>query len=201
MESKNKSIKDEIAALIQTNKEQKFKISRLEKDLANNENKDGSSEQEEIINTLKSKLAKLYKENTALESKQKEYIHTIDSFKSEIALLRKSLSDSETMRKEMQDQLNELITEIDLLKKMFASKDREKDRDRENFKEFVQLKREVQHLREENEFYRNRQPSGKSSGHLPMLRSSGGGSGKGTTVKRIPSEKPKPPPTYALYKT
>lgn len=192
-ESKNQKMADEMAALIQTNKELKLKIIRLERDLEQaNENSqaaggDLDQSHEEDLTSSKVKLTKLYEENSNLIEKEKEYLQHIDSLQSEIVLLRKTLSDCEHSKTELQLKVTTLIREIEKLRRELNNKNR--DRDKETFKAFVQLKREVQQLREENEFLRTRIKSNKSLVHLPAIITS---QSPGDQYQpRIGSDKPK----------
>ena len=177
MEAKNKDLREEINSLVQKNKELEFKISRLEKELKVGDS--SGPDKDELVHTLKSRLAKTLKEKSALEDKEKEYLQITEQLRSEMAKYKKALSDSEGMRRQMQVELEMLLRELDGLKRHLAKSD--KERERENFKEFVQLKRDVQLLREENEMLKNRHKSSKSMpGHLPLLK---GATGAGRQVK------------------
>ncbi|KAK2162195.1 hypothetical protein LSH36_102g08008 [Paralvinella palmiformis] len=146
-EEQNKSLKDQLSASSQKIKELEFKIRNLERDLS----QQGVSEQDEILVALKNKLEKMHKDRTVCEEREKDFQNLIDDLKDENGKLRRALDDSERMRLEMRAQMEHLLSELATLRKQTVA-----DRDRQTFKDFVQVKRELASVKEENDELRMR---------------------------------------------
>ena len=162
VKERNDHLIEELQEANQKNKEFEFRVARLERDLDDR----GYKEQEDCMNTLKSKLTLLHKERSTWGDKQSSYLTEVQELKEEIAKLRKALVDSERMRGDLHKQIETLMEELDALRQKSAF-----DRTGQVFKDFVQLKRDVAYLREENEDLKGRMRP--RSGLLPTLKANG----------------------------
>ena len=159
----NEHLREQLSESHQKNKELEFKVSRLERDLTDT----GQTEQEELMGTLKNKLTLLHREKSLWSDKQKDYESEIAALREEVAKLRRALNDSERMRSDLHEQMDELLKELNALRQRMTS-----ESNGQAFKEFVQLKREMTSLREENDDLRGRLKA-KTGTVLPSLKQSG----------------------------
>ena len=138
----NKGLIDELSATNQKIKELEFKVRSLEKDLSD----EGQTDQDDIMTALKIKLQQMHKEKLHHEENDKELRKSIGDLKDENVKLRRALDDSERMRMELRSQMEQLMAELNTLKKQTMN-----DKDRQTFKDFVNVKRELLTVKEENE--------------------------------------------------
>ena len=142
VEAHNGDLLAEVKEVNQVNKELQFRVSKLERELGES----GRHDTEEILLTLRNRLTKLHKEKSLWEEKEKQYIKQIEELKEENAKLRRALADSESMRENLSVQMEEILKEFDRLKRHSSH-----ERDKQSFKDFVALKRDLQHVRHEND--------------------------------------------------
>ncbi len=172
VQERNLELIEEVKEVTQKNKELHYKISRLHKEIEES----GKPEQDDLLNTLKTKLAKLYKEKSHFEEKEKEYERQMEELKDENGKLRRALTDSDRMRGEMNDKMEAVIHELNNLKRQSTQSARE----RQHFKDFVQLKRDMGLLRQENDELKTRLKLATGNGkmgNLPSLKFTNGTQG------------------------
>ncbi|XP_064641666.1 paramyosin-like isoform X2 [Lineus longissimus] len=163
IEADNERFMQDIKDLAQKNKEMQFKIGRMEREV---DEAGDAQESANMVDILKHKLAKLQKEKRALSNVGAQNGHSLDGLKDQIEELVKRIRQLEMEKARM-------LEEIELLKHELLAHKRSPtsssvDRDQKTFKEFVQLKRELTTLREENESLKLKLRA-KASATLPML--------------------------------
>ena len=124
-------------------------------------------QQEEFMTSLRNKLTKLHKEKAVWVDKEVLLDKEIQDLKDENGKLRRALLDSERMRQDMHGQMERVLEELYALRKasMTAGENR-------TFKDFVQIKRELAQVKEENEDLKSRITTRKKSNSLPSLKGS-----------------------------
>lgn len=154
VDDKCRNMGDQISELNQQKQELQFRIDRLQRDLGDS----GFNKQEDILSTLKSKLSKLHLEKQDFESRDKERESLIRDLQEELERLRKAYGDSERMRADLKVQYDALVLELNQLKRQTSG-------DRQTFRDFVQLKRDMASVVEENEELKIRLKLGKTKHH------------------------------------
>ena len=200
---------DELRALRQHNNELQLKLSRLQQQQHDDDVSDVSRGE---LDALRGRLNKLQCEKTAWTRRESDYSADIASLRAQNDELTQLVASSEHAQSTLRTRLNEALAELSRLKKTLAAR----DRDKENFKEFVQLKRELAQLQDENARLRAKASSSSSSSaaaakksksspavavataeHLPSLATTSGANAT-TTYKRINSaSRVRPVPSYA----
>ena len=161
LERSNVEMQHKINELTQRNKELLIRLEKAESMLVEFESK---SEKEELVQTLKNKLSKLHKEKCVFEQKEKEYAFIIQELKEENTKLKRDLNDSEKMRRELQQRLDKHLQEMnDCKRKTHVD-------EKQTFKDFVQLKREMANLRSENEELKQQIKQINSNRSFPSLK-------------------------------
>ena len=124
-------------------------------------------QQEEFMTSLRNKLTKLHKEKAVWVDKEVLLDKEIQDLKDENGKLRRALLDSERMRQDMHGQMERVLEELYALRKasMTAGENR-------TFKDFVQIKRELAQVKEENEDLKSRITTREKSNSLPSLKGS-----------------------------
>lgn len=138
-----------------------FRVDRAHKELGES----GHTQQEELMVSLKNKLTKFHKEKDIWEAKEATMQEEINSNEDEIAKLRRSLHDSERMRQEMNAQVETLLHELQGHRRASAAMN-----DSRTFREFVQVKRELAQVKEENEQLKLRIVAKVKSNSLPIIK-------------------------------
>ena len=146
--------------MLQKNKELQFRLSRAQKEIEDA----GLNHQEELMTSIRNKLAKLHKEKSIWTEKEEQFDKNINDLKDENGKLRRALVDSERMRQEMNQQMEAVLQELYALRKSASEAG-----DSRTFKDFVQVKRELVQLKEENEHLKFKLSQGKSNS-LPSLK-------------------------------
>ncbi|XP_013391043.1 myosin heavy chain, clone 203 isoform X2 [Lingula anatina] len=151
-------LSEELVAARQESRELRFQVAQLEKELTDLKN---DKSKDELIEALRKKLTKLNNEKKEFAQKEKDYEDLIARLRAQIAELQIRVEKSETIRQELEREIERLLKEIEKLKKHIGA-----DR---SFKNFVELKRELNFVKDENEdlrhFVRGKQPP-----TLPVLK-------------------------------
>lgn len=165
LKSQNMTLVQDLKAMDQKNIELMHKISHLEAQL---KEATSSKEHVELIDNLKTKLAKLHKERSVAVEKEEFYQKQIGDLRYEVETLKEKVQSAEVTKDRVLEEYYKVLSELQYLKRNYSN-----DSNSKNFKDFVKLKREVAVLREENEeFKRGLKPvtSSSSATSLPMLR-------------------------------
>ena len=203
---RGRGLDDELRALRQHNNELQLKLSRLQQQHTDDDDGDVSRGE---LDALRARLAKLQSEKMAWTRRESDYNSDIAALRAQHSELTQLVASSEHAQSTLRTRLNEALAELSRLKKTLAAR----DRDKENFKEFVQLKRELAQLQDENARLRAKASSSSSAAakksksspavavataeHLPSLATTSGANAT-TTYKRINSaSRVRPVPSYA----
>ncbi|XP_052230608.1 coiled-coil domain-containing protein 18-like isoform X2 [Dreissena polymorpha] len=165
LKSQNEALAQDLKAMAHKNMELQFRVSKLEADLKEASN---TKDQAELIDNLKTKLAKLHKERSIATEKEEYYQKNIGDLKYEVEKLREKLHSAEVTKDRVLDEYHRLNAELQHMKKNQSA-----DSQNKNFKDFVKLKREVVNLKEENSELKQLHKAVFTTGsntHLPMLR-------------------------------
>ena len=208
-DGRGRGLDDELRALRQHNNELQLKLSRLQQQQHDDDVSDVSRGE---LDALRGRLNKLQCEKTAWTRRESDYSADIASLRAQNDELTQLVASSEHAQSTLRTRLNEALAELSRLKKTLAAR----DRDKENFKEFVQLKRELAQLQDENARLRAKASSSSSAKksksspavataeHLPSLATMSGANTTAaapaamTTYKRINSaSRVRPVPSYA----
>ena len=208
-DGRGRGLDDELRALRQHNNELQLKLSRLQQQQHDDDVSDVSRGE---LDALRGRLNKLQCEKTAWTRRESDYSADIASLRAQNDELTQLVASSEHAQSTLRTRLNEALAELSRLKKTLAAR----DRDKENFKEFVQLKRELAQLQDENARLRAKASSSSSAKksksspavataeHLPSLATTSGANTTAaapaamTTYKRINSaSRVRPVPSYA----
>ena len=136
---------DELRALRQHNNELQLKLSRLQQQQHDDDVSDVSRGE---LDALRGRLNKLQCEKTAWTRRESDYSADIASLRAQNDELTQLVASSEHAQSTLRTRLNEALVELSRLKKTLAAR----DRDKENFKELVQLKRELAQVKKERDF-------------------------------------------------
>ena len=140
-----------------------FRLERAQRELEES----GLKQQEEFMTSLRNKFNKLHKEKSVWVEKQVQMNKEIEDLKDENGKLRRALLDSERMRQDMHGQMEGVLEELYALRKASMAAG-----DSRTFKDFVQIKRELAHVKEENNELKTRITSREKSNSLPSLKGS-----------------------------
>ena len=168
LRTQNDTLSNDYKSVLQKNVELKHKIDKLEYELKE-ASTNNISDQTQLIENLKNKLAKLHKERSISSEKEQFYERTIGDLKYEIARLEEKLQSAEVTKDRILEEYHKVLKELEYMKKMYSS-----DSQQKHFKDFVKLKRENNSLKDENqELKKATKALSTSSGSvlsLPMLR-------------------------------
>ncbi len=131
---------------------------------------------------LRNRLVKLHAERTTLQEQEADLNKNIHDLKEENTKLRRALADSERMREALQDQMEEVLDELFSLRRATAAAGQSR-----TFKDFVQLRRELAQVKQENEDLKMKISSKDKSNSLPSLK--GRQTQSSSTVRRLHSGK------------
>lgn len=165
LRTQNESLSNDYKSVLQKNVELSHKIDKLEYQLKEASN---TSDQTELIENLKNKLAKLHKERSIRSEKEQFYERTVGDLKYEIQKLEEKLQSAEVTKDRILEEYYKVQKELEIMKKLYSS-----DSQQKHFKDFVKLKREINSLKDENQELKKATKALSSSGSvlsLPMLR-------------------------------
>ena len=142
LRSQNETLSNDYKAVLQKNVELSHKVGKLESEL-----KDAgrTSDQKDLIDSLKNKLEKLHKERSVNSEKENSYERVVGDLKYEIQRLEEKLQSAEVTKDRILEEYYKVQKELQKMKKLYSS-----DSQQKHFKDFVKLKREVNCLKEEN---------------------------------------------------
>ena len=140
------AIDTEMKALRQQKQELELRLARLQQETKTDSNNDDS------VASLQALVARLRSNVTASEQREVECVRNLDELRIEHAQTKHVLADSQQARVALEQSMAGAHDEIVRLRKQLALRDRE----RESFAEFVQLKRDAQALQRENELLRSK---------------------------------------------
>ena len=140
-----------------------FRLERAQRELGDSAQK----QQEEFMTSLRNKLTKLHKEKSIWIDKEVQFDKEIEDLKDENGKLRRALLDSERMRQDMHGQMERVLEELYALRKASTTVGESK-----TFKDFIQIKRELAQMKEENEELKLRITTREKSNSLPSLKGS-----------------------------
>lgn len=141
----------------------KFRMEKLQKEVSD---LNGENSQIELVDELKSKIAKCSQERTMDADLLNEQDKMIKDLKLEVEALRRALNESELSREHLTAEYNDAQREITSLRKQLGFVKPKKD-----FKEFVVLKRELNALKDENSDLKQlARTSANGSNSLPLLK-------------------------------
>ena len=138
-----RNLSEQLTALTQTNTELQYRLQHSQ------QQQTGDMAFSDQLSALQTRLTKLHKEKVAFEAKQKQHESTIAGMSAEVERLRRAYADSERMRAELRVQYDALLQEVAQLRNQAGG-------DRQTFRDFVQLKRDLLTVTEENEELRTR---------------------------------------------
>ena len=119
------------------------------------------------MTSLRNKLTKLHKEKSIWTEKEVQMNKEIEDLKDENGKLRRALFDSERMRQDMHGQMERVLEELFTLRKASMAAG-----DSRTFKDFVQIKRELAQVKEENQELKTKTTSREKLNSLPTLKGS-----------------------------
>ena len=143
-----------------------FFLERLERELS----EIGFKEQDSLMQTLKSKLTKLHKERAVLKEQLTDKETESTNLKDENEQLRRALRDSEHMRQQLYESKQEVDQEVLTLRRQLELL---QGGPKDNFRDFVHLKRQLNVTKEENDDLKVRLKYQTKSGPLPSLKEPG----------------------------
>ena len=139
-------VDSEMKALQQQNHELQLRLSRHEQQT------DSTFQDGETVTSLQELVAQLRSDVTASEQREAECMRNLDALRVESAQSKRALAEAEQVRVAMEENLAGADHELSRLRKQLAAR----ERDRETFADFVQLKRDAQALQRENELLRSK---------------------------------------------
>ncbi len=161
VDDRNRNLTEEVTGAEQKIKELQFKIRGLEREREKDHNAEDDAA---VIEALKGKLVKLHTDKSELESQNKQFNKTIEELQDENDKLRRALNDSERMRMELRQRNEDLQQEILSLQGQMTSQ-----RDRQTFRDFVDLKRELVAVKDDNDKLKAKLKTTSKGGKMGVL--------------------------------
>jgi predicted RNase H-like nuclease (RuvC/YqgF family) len=143
LKEENKRLATELKEMSQQATELKFKVKSSE-DTAKEKD---DNRAEDMLIAMKNRLAQLNRERSVRILREKEYVSTIERQMEEKAQLVAALADAEAGNKALMQQLHQLGEQLSEMKIAQSKAAREGT----NFREFVQLKKELAQVKDEND--------------------------------------------------
>ncbi|XP_060066404.1 repetitive organellar protein-like [Ylistrum balloti] len=166
MKARNNQLLQELREANQKNMELNFRLSKLEKELSQQEE---DKDKVTLIENLKVKVTQMQAERGSALEKERNYEKLIRELQAEIMSLKESYVILESDKQRIYAEYQRIMTEL-----MYLRKKDSIDSASKSFKDFVQLKRELNEVKSENSDLRRMvKPS-----QLPMLKDS-------ESVKRV----------------
>lgn len=163
LKSQNETLSHELEESNQKKLEMKFRIEKFQKEISDLK---GENCQIELVDELKSKIAKFSEERAMDSDLLMEQEKMMKNLKLEIEALKRALHESESAREDLTAEYNDAQKEIESLRKRLGFVKPKKD-----FKEFVVLKRELNALKDENSDLKQlARTAAHSSNSLPLLK-------------------------------
>lgn len=165
LKTQNESLAEDLKEMAHKNMALSQKVMKLEGEL---KELSSTPDQIELIENLKNKLAKLHKERSVSAEKEEYYQKLTGDLKYEVETLREKLQGAETTKERVLEEYYKLTAELNFLRK-----NRSTENESKNFKDFVKLKREFAHVKEENDHLKHMHKAVYVTGNstnLPMLR-------------------------------
>lgn len=165
LRSQNETLSNDYKSVLQKNVELSHKIDKLEFEL---KEASTTSDQTQLIENLKNKLAKLHKERSISTEKEHYYERTVGNLKYEIRQLEEKLQSAEVTKDRILEEYYKVQNDLQYMKKIYSS-----DSQQKHFKDFVKLKREINSLKDENQELKKATKSVSASSSvysLPMLK-------------------------------
>ena len=165
LRTQNETLSNDYKSVLQKNVELSHKIDKLEFEL---KEASTTSDQTQLIENLKNKLAKLHKERSISTEKEHYYERTVGNLKYEIKQLEEKLQSAEVTKDRILEEYYKVQNDLQYMKKMYSS-----DSQQKHFKDFVKLKREINSLKDENQELKKATKSISASSSvysLPMLK-------------------------------
>ncbi|CAH1780181.1 unnamed protein product [Owenia fusiformis] len=159
---KSGSLGNQLAEAQQKGKELQIKLETVLKELKESQN--SPQQDKDLVDKLKNKLGKLNKERSVFESREKEHLELIAQLKLELDTVNGRMEIMNMEKEELIEEVKALSNEIEFLKRRSSV-----DQDKQAFKEFVKVKRELNSLRAENFELKGKLKSRASS--FPSLKS------------------------------
>ena len=162
---KNKELKQEVLELVQKNTELNFRIKNLEREVG-----EGKIEEDKVklIENLKIKITQMQTERGIASEKERHYEKVIKQLQNEVETSKEQLVQTALSKQKLYEEYQKVWKELEKMKKQYAV-----DSQQKSFKDFVQLKRELNTVKHENEDLRQK---AKGSSSLPTLKEDSFGS-------------------------
>lgn len=165
LKTQNENLAQDLKEMAHKNMALSSKVTKLEQELKEMSN---TPDQLELIENLKNKLSKLHKERSVAVEKEGYYQKQIGDLKYEVEVLREQLKGAEVTKERVLEEYYKLTAELNYLRK-----NQKVESENKNFKDFVKLKRELAHVKDENQQLKEMSKGVLISGsktNLPMLR-------------------------------
>ena len=182
LKEENKQLSTEVKEVNQQNTELKLKLKKLEEAA---DDKDNRNSDETLLASMKDKLTRLNRERAVHMMREKEYVTNVKKLGEEKDQLLKMCNEAEESNKILTQQIHQLkegLSELTITNTKIM-------REGVNFREFVQLKKELVRVKEENEQLKKLITKTSRHSSLPALTGTGQqGDVEEETVKRLVSE-------------
>lgn len=161
LKKKNSALSQELRAKTQKIYELDFRLEKMEKEM--NENPE-DGDKISLIENLKIKVTQMQAERTMGTERERNYEKMIKELQAEVEKLREALSICEVAKHRLFVDYKKLLEEYNKLKEKYAS-----DSQHKTFQDFVQLKRQLNHVKTENDDLKQIAKS-TSGSNLPALK-------------------------------
>lgn len=156
---RNKELKQEVQELVQKNTELNYRISHLEREVS-----DSRMEEEKVklIENLKVKITQMQTERGIASERERHFEKIIKQLQNEVETSKEQLVQTALSKHKLFEEYQKVLKELEKLRKQYAV-----DSHQKTFKDFVQLKRELNTVKNENQDLKQK---AKGPGSLPTLK-------------------------------
>lgn len=156
---KNRELKQEIQELVQKNTELNYRVKSLEREVGENKMEE---DKVKLIENLKIKINQMQAERGIASERERNYEKVIKQLRNEVETSKEQLVQTALSKQKLYEEYQKVWKELEKLRKQYAA-----DSQQKSFKDFVQLKRELNSVKHENDDLRQK---AKGSSSLPTLK-------------------------------
>lgn len=156
---KNRELKQEIQELVQKNTELNYRVKSLEREVGENKMEE---DKVKLIENLKIKINQMQAERGIASERERNYEKVIKQLRNEVETSKEQLVQTALSKQKLYEEYQKVWKELEKLRKQYAA-----DSQQKSFKDFVQLKRELNTVKHENDDLRQK---AKGSSSLPTLK-------------------------------
>lgn len=156
---KNRELKQEIQELVQKNTELNYRVKSLEREVGENKMEE---DKVKLIENLKVKINQMQAERAIASERERNYEKVIKQLRNEVETSKEQLVQTALSKQKLYEEYQKVWKELEKLRKQYAA-----DSQQKSFKDFVQLKRELNTVKHENDDLRQK---AKGSSSLPTLK-------------------------------